>query len=253
MDWGHRAFRHGSSLLVCLVLSCAVDEPPDGSDPDPEHSLPPWPLPRTCVPPEGLGAPSTIEDLVALVNALPKPTSLPCLLESFDRPLSVYATTSVAGAQPAAGPENPRIFLFIGDLTMSVVLEGEASRTLEMSYAIGDRRSIKAEVSFPVHDALPPSAPYDQIEFGNGTSCGLCHGGETRVDSIAFATAWASDAFQDEPEQALPFSFLRQSAIDCDPEVEGEAGRCEMLDAIFGHGDVEPGDLARDSLICHPF
>jgi len=243
--------RHGWLLLLLLGLACTTSDD-DLDDPDPpEHSSPLWPLPRACVPPSGLGAPSTIEDLVELVNALPKPTTLPCLLESLDRPLSLYATTSVAGAQPASGPENPRIFLFRGALTMSVILEGEASRTIELSSAIGDRRSIKGELSFPIGDALPPSAPYDQIAFGDGTSCGLCHGTEARVDAITFATAWSSDVFQDEPEQGLSLVFLRQLAIDCDHEAE--PGRCEMLDALFGHGDVEPGDLARDSLLCHPF
>jgi hypothetical protein len=134
---------------------------------------------------------------------------------------------------------------------MSLILEGEASRTLELSYAIGDRRSIKAELVFPVDQALARSAPYDQVQFGGGTGCGLCHGAEARVDTIDYATAWSSDAFQDDPEQALSLGFLRQLAIDCDHEEE--PGRCEMLDAIFGHGEVEPGDLARDSFVCHPF
>jgi hypothetical protein len=244
----------GWPLLLLTVLACTTTDVDPDIDPDddpPEHPSPPWPLPRACVPPAGLGAPSTIEDLVDLVNALPKPTSLPCLLESLDRPLPLYATTSVAGAQPASGPQNPRLFLFRGALTMSVTLEGEASQVLELSYAIGDRRSIKGELVFPVDDALAPSAPYDQVELGGGTICGFCHGAEARVATIDFATAWSSDAFQDDPEQGLSPAFVRQSAIDCDHEAE--PGRCEMLDAIFGHGDVVPGDLARDSLICHPF
>lgn len=248
-----RAFellRNAWPLLLGGALACGSDDaPPEDSEPVVPADVP-WPLPRTCVPPDGLGSPSTIEDVVALVNALPKPTSLPCLLESLDRPLSLYATTSVAGAQPASGPENPRIFLLRGELALSVVPEGEASATLELSYAIGDRRSIKAELAFPVDEALPASAPYDEVEFGAGTSCGLCHGNEARVESIDFATAWASDMFQDEPDQALSLGFLRQSALDCDPEAT--PGRCELLDAIFGHGDVMPGDLARDALICHP-
>lgn len=237
-------------LSLAVVLSCGgeVEEPP-GQD-DAADSGPAWPLPRTCEAPPGLGSPATIEEVVALVNALPKPTSLPCVLESLDRPLAIYASTSTAGAQPADGPQNPRIFLFRGDLVMSVVPEGETSATLELAYAIGGRRSIKAELAFPVDQALEPSAPYDQVALGEGTGCGLCHGSETRVGSIDFASAWASDVFQDEPDQALSLSFLRQSAIDCDREAGPH--RCEMLDAIFGHGDIEPGDLARDALICRP-
>jgi hypothetical protein len=250
---GAHGLLRGGGLALSLILACVGD---DASDDQAAGSTttgrpePPWPLPRTCEPPPGLGSASTIEEVVALVNALPKPTSLACVLESLDRPLAVYASTSAAGAQPATGPENPRIFLLRGNLVMSVVPEGEASATLELAYAIGERRSIKAELAFPVDDVLAPSAPYDQVELGAGTSCGLCHGAEARVASIDFATAWASDVFQDEPEQALPLGFLRQSAIDCDHEAT--PARCALLDSIFGHGEVLAGDLARDALICHP-
>lgn len=234
-----------------MGLACAADDAPEDLESTSSTVLDlGWSVPRTCEPPPGLGRPATIEDVVALVNALPKPTSLPCVLESLERPLSLYATTSTAGAQPASGPENPRIFVFSGNLVMSVVPQGEASATLELAYAIGDRRSIKAELAFPIDEALAPSAPYDQVDFGGGSSCGVCHGGESRVESIDFATAWASDVFQDEPDQALSLSFLRLSARECDPAAEPE--RCAMLDAIFGHGEVVPGDLARDSIICRP-
>ncbi|MEM9457358.1 MAG: hypothetical protein AAGF11_24475 [Myxococcota bacterium] len=220
----------------------------DTGDSDDAGSV--WPLPRTCPPPPGLGRPATIEQVVDLVNALPKPTSLPCLLESLERPLAIYASTSTAGAQPATGPHNPRIFVLMGDLVMSVVSEGEARQTLELGLAIGERRSIKAELVFPVEGMLGPEAPYEQVEFGVGTSCGVCHGAEAQVSTIDVATAWASDVFQDDPDQELSLSFLRQSARDCDPQAEPE--RCEMLGAIFGHGEVDAGDLARDALICRP-
>jgi hypothetical protein len=251
---GRRPLHGKWPLLLAIALSCAGDpgdpDDPDAPDDPTEDPAPIEPLPRACEPPPGLASPATIEDVVLLVNALPKPTSLACVLESLDRPLAVYASTSTAGAQPVTGPHSPRIFLFRGDLVMSVVLEGETSATLELAHAIGERRSIKAELAFPVDQALAPSAPYDQVQLGAGTHCGLCHGAEARVESIDFATAWASDAFQDEPDQALSLAYLRQSALDCDHEAEPQ--RCKMLDAIFGHGEVVPGDLARDSLICHP-
>lgn len=237
---------------MLLVLSCVAGLSCSGADDGAEAggADSPWPLPRTCVPPPGMGSPSTIEELVALVNALPKPTSLACVLESLDRPLAMYASTSVASAQPASGPENPRIFLFRGDLTMSVLVEGEASDALELAYAVGERRSIKAELVFPVAETLAPSAPYDQVAVSGGTVCGVCHGAELPVAEIDFAQAWASDVFQDEADSSLSRSYLRQLALDCDHEAQPE--RCEMLDAIFGHGEIEPGDLPRDSLICRP-
>lgn len=239
----------GSLVAALLVAPSCAGEPDELIDP--VQAEPEWPLPRSCEAPPGLGSPSTIEEVVELVNALPKPTRLPCVIESLERPFEIYASTSTAGAQPADGPHNPRIFLFRGDLVMSVVAEGESSATLELAQGIGGRMSIKAELAFPIDEVLEASAPYDQVEVVGGTSCGLCHGNEARVTSIDFANAWASDVYQDEPEQALSLSFLRQSAIDCDHEAEPQ--RCEMLDALFAHGELEPGDLARDSIICRPF
>ncbi|MEX1363953.1 MAG: hypothetical protein AB1Z98_12555 [Nannocystaceae bacterium] len=244
-----RARRWWLPCLLCAAVLACDDGTPMPAESDDEGSEPPaWPLPRECVAPEGLGRPASIEQVVALVNALPKPTTLPCVLESLDRPLQLYASTSTAGAQPADGPDSPRIFLFEGPLAMSVVPRGTGSETLELSSAIGDRLSIKAELLFPVDEMLADSAPYDQVDLGEGSTCGTCHGSETRVDTIDFADAWASDMYQDEPEQALSLSFLRQSALDCNRQDDPQ--RCEMLDALFGHGDVVPGDLARDSLVC---
>ncbi len=217
----------------------------DGADGEAE---PPWSLPRTCEPPSGLASPETIEDVVALVNALPKPTRLSCFLESLERPFGLYASSSAAGAQPAAGARSPRIFLFRGDLVMSVVPEGAGRGALELSYMVGERQSIKAELVFPVEQMLSAAAPYDQVDLGSGTSCGLCHGEETRVAEIEFANAWASDVFQDEIDDAVSLSFVRQNARDCDPEAEPR--RCEILGAIVGHGELTPQDLPRDSKIC---
>ena len=244
-----RRARRWAPIACAVVLACTGAE--DGTDDEPDEPESRWPLPRSCEAPAGLGSPASIEQVVELVNALPKPTSLPCLLESHDRPLSIYASTSVGGAQPASGPESPRIFLFRGDLTMSVVPRGFGHDRLELSHAIGDRLSIKAELTFPVQQVLPASAPYDEVDLGEGSTCGVCHGSETQVESIDFATAWASDVYQDEDGLAVSLAFLRQNALDCDHEAEPE--RCEMLDALFGHGEVGAGDLPRDSIICRAF
>jgi hypothetical protein len=43
--------------------------------------------PQTCFAPAGLEQPGTIADVVAILNALPKPVSVGCLLQTFPRPL----------------------------------------------------------------------------------------------------------------------------------------------------------------------
>src|SRR4051794_26926429 len=71
-----------------------------------------------CVAPAGTtSSPQTIADVVELLNAMPKPVSLPCFLSTLARPLEVHATLSVTSAQPAVGKRSPRIFIFLDGLT----------------------------------------------------------------------------------------------------------------------------------------
>ena len=142
-----------------------------------------------CQPPAGMnGSPQTIEEAIALLNALPKPTTVACFLQSLDRPLAAFATSSVFSAQPALSAESPRVFLRIGRLWVSVVIDGDSSYLIELSHLEPDDvRSIKGEVLLHINEALPPSAPYERVRFGAGTACGLCHTSEVPVEGISFA------------------------------------------------------------------
>ena len=191
-----------------------------------------------CSPPPGTtGSPGTIEEAMALLNALPKPTSAACFVESLDRPLTAYATNSPFSAQPALSARSPRIFLKINRLWLSIVIDGEASYLLEFSYLLADElRSIKGEVEMPVEIPLPPSAPYDRVLFGSGTSCGLCHYGEEQVPSIDFAKAFASIPFRPRPETRVNLLYLGDGARICDWNLEPH--RCDMLSALFDDGPI---------------
>jgi hypothetical protein len=198
-----------------------------------------------CRPPAGLsGSPRTIEEAVTLLNALPKPTSIACFLESLDRPLYASATRNVISAQPAFSAASPRIFLRLGQLVLSVVPEGEGSRLLEFSYLIeGDARSIKAELGLPLTDAVPASAPYEHVLptdpagiARGGTVCGGCHAQEQRVQTIPFATAFSSVALRPNPSHLVSLDALTQAQKSCDARAQPE--RCAMLTALFDHGPV---------------
>jgi hypothetical protein len=100
-----------------------------------------------------------------------------------------------------------------------------------------DRLSVKAELDFPVHAEVSDAAPFEQVrnEAGGATNCSTCHGLERAHEDIE--GAYVSEALQPDPELAVPLSFVRQSASDCDPGDEPQ--RCAMLQALFLHGDVE--------------
>jgi hypothetical protein len=205
----------------------------------------PNPLGRTrCHAPAGLGSPQTIEAAVALLNALPKPTSVACFVESLDRPLTAFATSSPFSAQPALSAQSPRVFLKVGQLWLSVVVDGDSSRLIEFGYLIPDTlRSIKAEIQMPLQDVIAPTVPYQRVLFDalgtTGTQCGLCHYDEQAEPSIGLPNVYSSIAFRPRSDGQVRLDTLRIHAQTCN--WQAEANRCEMLDALFGAGPVQDG------------
>ena len=190
-----------------------------------------------CQPPPGMtGSPHTIEEAVALLSALPKPTSVACFVESLDRPFAAYATSSQVSAQPAFSARSPRVFIKIDRLWLSIVLEGESSYLLELSYLVDELHSVKGELKTPILGPLAPSAPYDRVRQGEGTVCGVCHYGEERAATVTFASAFASTPFRPRPDVHVALDGLAAEARVCD--WVGEPRRCEMLSALFDGGAV---------------
>lgn len=191
-----------------------------------------------CTLPAGVsGSPQTIEDLVALINALPKPTSIPCLLEVLDRPLKLALTNSTFSVQPAVGDRSPRIFIFIGDLEISVVPEGAGATALELGYRNGTFTSIKAALDFPVTSPIAPDGPYKGIAFNGQTSCVFCHNNEMQVNSITFAQAYTSRVLRPFDNTLVSIDTAKSNTASCDPLKEPT--RCAILNSIFSNGEVQ--------------
>ncbi len=191
-----------------------------------------------CAAPAGLGAyPGTIDEAVSWLNALPKPTTAACFLESLPRPLSLVATNSQFSAQPAFSSASPRVFIELGRLWVSAVIDGEASYLLEFGYRPPDSElnSIKGELKLPLDAAIPASAPYEQVRYGSGTTCGFCHRAEEAVTGVPF-DAFVSAALKPRPETYVSVASIRAEHERCDWTVN--AHRCEMLSAVFDGGEV---------------
>jgi hypothetical protein len=189
-----------------------------------------------CAAPEGLAAPSNIGRVVDWVNALPKPLSLACFLETLARPLALYASESLFSAQPAVGRRSPRMFLFIEPLIMTITPDGEGRELLEFGERRSDSTSLKGEIRFPVSAELGPSAPYDPLIVDGITTCSGCHGDEEQDPGITFAPAFISRAIRPAPEERVGLPELHLEARRCDALAEPE--RCAMLVAVFGQGNV---------------
>jgi len=228
--------------LVALSVSCGGE---DETDEPPEQQVPIKNVERTCVPPAGVsGSPTTIEEAVALINALPKPVTSACFLESLDRPLTLFATSGIFSVQPAISLRSPRIFILRDNLVISVVPEGVNVDLLEFAYLVSDTRSIKGELELPATDDVPEALPYDRIRLDQGTKCGGCHLAEAVADEITSAEAYISNGLRPSNADKVDLSYLVQHCLDCDESLEPK--RCEMMNAIFGHGAVDQGAFPED-------
>ena len=205
-------------------------------------------VPDSCQAPEGVNNnPATIAETVDLINALREAeggvVTLPCFLQSLQRPLRMNGTTSRLSAQPATGAQNPRLFLLSQDMWLSVVPDGLGLPFLELGQPTETNRSIKAEIEFPVHEPLTQASPYERLASGNKvTTCGICHLDEK--PALGIPNAMDSKTFRPAPKTVVPFDKIREEAAACDNVATPE--RCEMFNALFKHGKVEAAPFPTD-------
>jgi hypothetical protein len=177
--------------------------------------------------------PASIDEVLDTLERLPSPVSLECFLVSLQRPLGLELTSDVFSAQPADGPDSPRVFVRNEGLTMSVVPTGEARRLLEFGEHHPSGLTVKAELEFPVALPLAPDAPFERVHtYEDGTSCGVCHGGETEVQDGRYASA----PLRPRDSRLVPLDELLRVRASCDEG--GDDERCAMLSALLDHGEV---------------
>jgi hypothetical protein len=211
----------------------AEPEEPDAGDRD---SGPIAPLGCT-VPSDVNNAPSNYPEMLALINALPRPATVACFLQALARPLEVTLTRSLVSLQPAVGARSPRVFIFYGPMIYSVVPDGAGAVLLEMGYMTSDTRTVKAEVVFPRTETLDEASVGEHILRENGTVCRLCHGDETLVEGDDFfKDLYESDAFKPRPEELVTIQALTLEEASCDPALEPQ--RCAILDALLNYGPL---------------
>jgi hypothetical protein len=222
------------ALAVLVVLPGLACSPPPVSAPDAgnwyDEALAPCRI--------GGAAPQTVDDVIARLNALPKPVTVPCFTASLPRPLPVVATTSRFSAQPAGGPEDPRLFLFLGGVIASVVTAGDAKDLLELGELVTSSRTLKAELKFPLTKPVSRDDAYAHLDYvPASTTCGLCHSQEERHP--AHDLARVSLALRPPARTLMPLSTARALAAACDRETQRE--RCLAWASVFGFGEVVEG------------
>ena len=166
-------------------------------------------------------------------------------MQSLPRPFPVNLTQSTFSAQRANGRGNPRIFIFIDRLILSVVpqalipksVTGPTPNLLELSFRTEGFNSIKAELAFPLQHNIPYSEPYVRTNSGEVRSnCGTCHASEKTVLEFDNASAFESRMLRPFDGYEVSIQELKTAAVFCNPVTEPH--RCAMLDAVVGEGDL---------------
>lgn len=200
---------------------------------------------RTCVTPsDQTGNPQTIKEVLDLINALPRPVTVECFIDSLDRPLKLIGSTSIFSAQPAHSDEAPRIFAANEGLIISWVPDGEGSKLLEFAEERPFARSVKAEVYMPVEGEFSYDDAFDHLlrSDGQSSTCGICHGQEVRAEDIDYAVAFESLALRPREMDMVTVQRMRILHEACDVEETPE--RCAIYEAMF-RGSVEDANFGR--------
>jgi len=242
-------------LAAVAMTACTAADATSGevamipADSGQDHRVDRRPSARACMPPSGISArPRSIAETVELVNALPRPVTVACFLESLERPLYLNATKSFISLQPAVGLRSPRLFLMFEGMSLSVVPEGSGSKLIEFGEFVSPERTLKAELGTPITAPVQPGDPFrspiSTAPTSNptrGTTCRTCHGQEERAEEIPFAEAFHSLALRPAPRTIVTLETVRAERNACPDEDTGE--RCAILRALLDHGEVLPRDF----------
>lgn len=202
---------------------------------------------RRCAPgPNVTGAPRTIEQVVDLINSLPKPVTVACFVESLDPPLKVFASKSVASLQLSTGPEDPRWFIFSLPLIISITSDGPGAELLEMGVLQpGNRRALLGELRMPIQTEIKQALPFERISKGEGTTCGFfCHQDEERDPRIRFTEAFVSKSIRAATSSEVTLDFLHGVRSRCKSPTASV--RCELLHALLVTGRAQREDFPAD-------
>ncbi len=186
---------------------------------------------------DSMRSPKTIDEVTDLINSLPKPLSLACLVKSLKRPLKINMTLSRLSAQPAVGTDSPRIFIFLDDLILSIAPAGKGADLLELSEMYSDKLSLKSELKFPIKEQITYQTGFDRISLGDKTTCRACHNNESLDNTGGKVNAYTSVALK--PESKFSLASFRQEVYQCELQEKLDY-RCQLILAVaFGNSMID--------------
>lgn len=185
-----------------------------------------------------LRSPSSIDQTVTLINALPKPLTIDCFIRALKKPLKVFSTNSPSSVQPAVDADNPRIFVINKNFVMAFAPKGNGKSVMEMSLKVSATSSVKGEIPFPVTGPISVDAPYTRIREGSfGTSCRTCHTNEGQYAGLASNQAFQSNIISPLEGSRVSQAYMKVQADYCNSNVDKY--RCNMIKAIYIEGQAQ--------------
>ena len=186
-------------------------------------------------------APVTIEQVVEIIESLPKPTTLEYFISSITPEAKIQTSTSSFSAQPAKSSQIPRVFLQINEVLLLSVVPGDD--TLEIGQTVEYGFSKKADIKFPIEEGQEVN-PYE-IVFGPGASsensCGrVCH--RQKRDGQGNPVPFVSTILQPRAFENLRNGQLYQIAQTC----VDESKTCLMFRSLFYRGPRSPFKFSED-------
>lgn len=177
---------------------------------------------------------ASIDDVTTQLAALPR-RSVACLVAALPRPLGLAASTSTLSAQPADG-EDPRVFVMLPELVLTVVARGPTSSAVELGEWVSPTRTLKGELQLADGPPLDAQAPFSHIVFGDhATVCGQCHRHEEPAEEGV--ARFVSDALRPDPASLLRLSALSALHAECVRSADPST-RCKLYHALFDFGEV---------------
>jgi hypothetical protein len=179
---------------------------------------------------------------MAMIAQLPKPLELECFLKNLKRPLSINATSSKMSVQPAVSAQDPRIFIFKGNLVLSFVTAGNGSLVLEFSEWKSDVRSIKGEIEIPVVSNFKPVDAFTRTITDGRTTCSGCHTSEQAEYVYNGVQMYSSKTLKPTSSTKVTLQELQAEYYLCQAQ-SSKSRRCAIYSALLSEGQVSDIDF----------
>ncbi|MEZ4743708.1 MAG: hypothetical protein R3B45_14905 [Bdellovibrionota bacterium] len=202
---------------------------------------------EVCKSPDSpLAQPGSIQEFIDLLNLLPKPTTINCVLQSLKRPLEITATSNRFSAQGATSQKSPRIFIQLKSLVLTFVPDGPEKNHIELAETTTFNQSIKGDLELPITETLQENSPFRSVFGGGEPACAnLCHSNYTQIEAYSDGVVkYSSERIFPKESTIVPLIDLEIIREGC----EGDNSQlCYFYRSLFDHGEINSFEFPKQA------